>query len=179
MKNTALLVLAVALFAAVLNAQPAPAGNPLVSESKQSYNGIKNNLTRMAEKMPAENYDFKPVPEIRSFGETIAHMADSQMRTCAQVVGEQKTVDAASKKTKDELVAALKASFDECDKAWDSVTPENAAEIPQGSRRSRLGSLLYNLGHENEEYGYLAVYLRLKGVVPPSSDRSMAPAQKK
>lgn len=163
-------------FAAVANAQPA--ANPTLSETKQMYTMLKNNLVRMAEKMPAEDYGFKPVPEIRSFGETIAHVADSQTRTCAQVLGEQKTADAASKKTKDELVAAFKASFEVCDAAWESLTPANAAEIPQGGRRSRLGTLVYNLGHEDEEYGYLAVYLRLKNIVPPSSDRS-APMGKK
>ncbi len=163
-------------FAAVANAQPA--ANPTITETRQMYTAIKNNLVRMAEKMPAEDYSFKPVAEIRSFGDTIAHMADSQARTCAQVLGEQKSVDAASKKTKDELVAAFKASFDICDAAWDSLTPANAAEIPQGGRRSRLGTLVYNLGHQDEEYGYLAVYLRLKNIVPPSSDRS-APMGKK
>lgn len=175
MKSAVLIPIVLALGACLLNAQ-APAGNPLVTESKQAYTAIKTNLTRMAEKMPPENYDFKPVPEIRSFGETIAHISDSQMSACSTVRGQRKTGDAASKKTKDDLVAALNASFAECDAAWETITDANAAEIPQGSRRSRLGSLIYNTTHENEEYGYMAVYMRLKGVVPPSSDRGAMPA---
>jgi hypothetical protein len=174
-KHSVVIPIALALGACLLNAQ-APAGNSLVTESKQAYTAVKANLTRMAEKMPPENYDFKPVPEIRSFGETIAHMADSQMSACSSVRGPRKTGDAASKKSKDDLVAALKASFDECDAAWETVTEANAAEVPQGGRRSRLGSLIYNTTHENEEYGYLAVYMRLKGIVPPSSDRAAMPA---
>ncbi len=173
MRTLLLIILAVILASAVVNAQ-----SPVVTETRQMYTMVKNNFVRMAEKMPAEDFSFKPVAEIRSFGELMAHMADSQARTCAGVLGQQKSVDAASKKTKDEIVAALKASFEICDAAWDSLTPANFAEIPEGARRSRLGTLVYNLGHENEEYGYGAVYLRLKNIVPPSSDRS-APMGKK
>ena len=135
MKSAVLILIALALGACLLNAQ-APAGNSLVTESKQAYAAVKANLTRAAEKMPPENYDFKPVPEIRSFGETIAHISDSQMGACSSVKGPRKTGDAASKKSKDDLVAALKASFDECDAAWETVTDANAAEIPQGGQHS-------------------------------------------
>jgi len=167
-------VLALVLGAAALNAQaPASAGNPFISEAKPAYNTIKNNLTAMAAKMPPEAYDFKATPDVRTFGGLVAHIADTQMRTCAAVKGEQKTVDAASKTSKDDLVAALKASFDECDAAWDTVTDANAAELVGGGRmqRSRLGSLISGVViHDNEEYGYMAVYLRLKGIVPPSTE---------
>ena len=74
MKTAALLALSTcALFAQ----------NPTVAEMKTAYTAIKNNLTRMAEKMPADQYDFKPVNEIRSFGALMAHVADSQLRTCS------------------------------------------------------------------------------------------------
>ena len=79
-----------------------------------------------------------------------------------------------SKTAKADLVAALKASFDECDKAYDSLTDANASEMIKGPRgsRTKLGMLEGNITHDNEEYGYLAVYMRLKGQVPPSSDRA-------
>ena len=123
--------LLVRLCTAALTAQPpaAPAGPPQVSESRQGYEQVKGNLLKMAEKMPAESYDFKPVPEIRSFGELMAHVADSQMRTCSTVNGQQKSAEAASKKTKDELVAALKAAFAECDAAWDATNEGNAFQM--------------------------------------------------
>jgi len=145
--------------------------NPLIAESKRAYTAIKTNLTKAADKMSDENYSFKASPDIRTFGALIAHIADSQMRMCAQVKGEQKQADAASKTAKADLVAALKASFDECDAAWDSITDANAGEMLGGrAPRSKLGTLIYATTHDNEEYGYLAVYMRLKGVVPPSSE---------
>ncbi len=145
--------------------------SPLIAESKQAYTAIKTNLTKAADKMSEENYSFKPSPEIRTFGALIAHIADTQMRTCAAVKGEQKQADAASKTAKADLVAALKASFDECDAAWDSITDATAAEKLAGrGQRSKLGALIGITMHDNEEYGYLAVYMRLKGVVPPSSE---------
>jgi uncharacterized damage-inducible protein DinB len=148
------------------------AENPLSAEAKQSYTGIKNNLTKMAEKMPEEHYAFKPVPEIRSFGQLVAHVADSQARTCSMVNGEAKAVNAAQKTTKADLVAALKESFAMCDAAFDALTDAKAVEmIRMGQRqRTRLGALAAMSSHSNEEYGYMAVYLRLKGIVPPSSE---------
>jgi hypothetical protein len=145
--------------------------NPLLAESKRAYTAIKTNLTKAADKMSDENYNFKASPDIRTFGALIGHIADSQLRTCAAVKGEQKEATAASKTAKADLVSALKASFDECDAAWDSITEANAAEMLGGrAPRSKLGALIGNTTHSNEEYGYLAVYMRLKGVVPPSSE---------
>ena len=152
--------------AAALHAQPA-------KELQQLYNGVKNNLTRAAEKMPDDAYDFKASPDIRTFGALIGHIADSQMRTCSGVNGEMQQGKASSLTAKADLVAALKASFEACDKAYGSLTDANANEMMKGPRgeRSRLGILTGNVIHDNEEYGYLAVYMRIKGVVPPSSDR--------
>src|SRR5207248_2702070 len=115
--------------AGALHAQAPASGMPAIAEAKQSYNQIKNNLIRMAEKMPAENYDYKPVPEIRSFGELMAHIADAQTGTCSFVNGERKAGDAASKKTKDDIVAALKSSFALCDTAWDGTNDSNAMQM--------------------------------------------------
>jgi len=143
------------------------------NEAKQAYNGIKNNLTRMAEKMPDSDYEFKASPDIRTFGALVGHVAQSQTGTCSAVNGAMKKSDAASKTTKTDLVAALKDSFAECDKAFDSLTDANAKDMIKGPRgeRSRLGMLVGVITHSNEEYGYMAVYMRIKGIVPPSSDR--------
>ncbi len=146
--------------------------SPMSAELKQMYTGVKNNLTKMAEKMPEENYSFKPVPEIRTFGQIIAHIADAQAGTCASVNGDQKSVGAASKTSKADLVAALKESFAICDAAYDSLTDETAGKMIKTRRgeRSKMGALAGNVSHSNEEYGYLSVYMRLKSVVPPSSE---------
>lgn len=157
---------------AVATALSAQTANPLSTEAKQSYTGVKNNLVRMAEKVPDEHYAFKPVPEIRSFGELVAHVADSQARVCSAVNGEQKAVNAASKTAKADLVAALKESFAMCDTAFDALTDTTAVETVKMGRgqRTKLSALWGTTSHSNEEYGYMAVYLRLKGIVPPSSE---------
>src|SRR6476646_5637131 len=149
------------------------AQGPLSTETRQAYNNIKGNLTRAAEKMPEGDYDFKASPDIRTFGALIGHIAQSQMGACSAINGAMKKSDAGSKTSKADLVAALKDSFAECDKAFDSLTDANAPEMIKGPRgeRSRLGMLEGVITHDNEEYGYLAVYMRLKNVVPPSSDR--------
>jgi hypothetical protein len=160
------------LAAALSCAGAAFAQNPLSTEAKQAYTAIKNNLVKMAEKMPEDQYGFKPVPEIRTFGALVGHVADSMMRTCTSLSGEAKTAGAANKTAKTELVAALKDAMTACDAAYDSLTDATAADMiktPRG-QRSKLGALVGNTVHANEEYGYMAVYLRLKGVVPPSSE---------
>ena len=156
---------------AVAGAQPT---NPLIAEATQNYGFVKNNLLRLAEKMPEDQYAFKPVAEIRSFGEAVAHAADSQGFTCALVNGQKSTVDAASKKTKADLVAALKAAYAICDASMAALTDANMTDmvkLGQSTRyRSKIGLLVGMISHANEMYGYSAVYLRLKGIVPPSSE---------
>lgn len=153
-------------------AQPAQTANPLSAELKQMYNGVKNNLTKMAEKMPEEHYSFKATADVRTFGQLIGHVADSQARTCSALGGEMKSLNAGAKTSKADLVAALKESFAMCDKVVDSMTDAKATEmVTMGNRQStRLGALARTISHSNEEYGYMAVYLRLKNIIPPSSE---------
>ena len=120
MKRAIVIVVCIATVAgAVLRGQ---ATYPFISEAKQNYRIIKNNLVRTAQKMPDEHYNFKPAAESRSFGEAIAHVADSQARSCSLVNGDSRLVDAAAKTTKADLVAALKESFAICDTAFDAIT---------------------------------------------------------
>lgn len=166
-------ILAITAFAQTGAQQPAaPNPNPLSSDAKAMYNGVKNNLLKMADKMPEEHYAFKATPEVRTFGQLIGHVADSQARTCSAVLGDMKNLNASSKTSKADLVAALKESFSLCDKAFDGLTDAKAGEmISMGQRQStRLGALVRTVSHSNEEYGYMAVYMRLKGIVPPSSE---------
>jgi uncharacterized damage-inducible protein DinB len=142
-----------------------------IAEGKQLYTGIKNNLVAMADKMSEEDYAFKPTADIRSFGQLVAHVADVQAAACSVASGVQKRVGAASKTTKADLATALKASFDICDAAWDGLTDATANDqVSFGPiKGSKLGVLEFNTMHSDEEYGYMSVYLRLKGVVPPST----------
>jgi hypothetical protein len=159
-------------------ALPAQSPNPLSAEVRWSYATIKKNLTKLAEKMPAENYSFRPTPDVETFARRIAHIADANMNICAGLNGERKPLGAASKTSKGELVAALKESFDYCDRVFDALTDVTAVEMvssrlggpfPPEATRSRLATLYNLVRHSNEMYGYMAVYLRLKGVTPPTS----------
>lgn len=155
----------------VLQAQ----SNPVIAEMKANYTAVKNNLLKAAEKIPEDAYGWKPVDSVRTVGALIGHIAGAQARTCGIVSGKQTTVDV-NKTAKADLVAALKASFDACDAAWDSMTDAAATEMisGRGGQRSKLGMLVStSIIHNNEEYGYLAMYMRVKGIVPPSSDRPM------
>jgi hypothetical protein len=167
MNRTALLILAAALTAA-LHAQT----NPMIAEGKQSYTGVKNNLLKAAEKMPEDAYTFKPTPELQTFAQRVAHVA-GQIGTCSSLTGERKPNEANGKTAKADLVAALKASFDACDAAWDSMNDKSAMETVAGrggQQRAKLAMLIGNTTHIDEVYGTMTVYMRLKGIVPPSSE---------
>ena len=147
--------------------------NPVIAEQKAYYNRLKTNLTKAAEKMPDDAYSFKPTPEMQSFGERIAHIAN-QIGTCSSLTGERKPNPAQGKTSKADIVAALKTSFEACDAAWDSLNDKTAMEMVAGrggQQVSKLSMLINNNMHDQEMYGYISPYMRLKGVVPPTSDR--------
>jgi uncharacterized damage-inducible protein DinB len=175
-RHTAILMGTIVLLAAPVFAQApatAPTQAPSLSDAiRQMYNTVKNNLLKAADKMPDADYAFQPAPEERSFGAWIAHVADAQTNGCSRALGTPKTPNAASKTTKADLVAALKDSFDTCDAAYAALTEANANDPIQTFRgpTPRLASLAGNVAHDNECYGSIAVYLRLKGIVPPSSE---------
>jgi len=170
------LVGSLALCAAPLFAQaPSAAATsaPSTADSiKQTYNIVKNNLLKAADKMPDDAYAFKPTPDVRNFGGWVAHLADAQTAGCSRVNGNPQAPSASSKTTKADLVAALKASFDICDTAYNALTDANSNDTVQSFRgpTTRLAALAGNVSHDMEGYGAMAVYLRLKGIVPPSSE---------
>ena len=125
-----------------------------------------------AEKMPDGDYNFQPTVPERNFGGWVAHVADAQMGTCSRIAGSPKQLDANPKGSKTDLLAALKQSFEACDAVYDGTTDANASEPVQSfmGQTTRLASLWGNIGHDQECYGTMAVYLRLKGIVPPSTE---------
>lgn len=151
----------------------------MVSEPRQAYDRVKENILKAAEEMPEMDYGFQPTPDIRTFGQLVAHIADAQAHFCSAVSGTHMELNASSRKSKADIVAALKESNDECDKAYDSLTDGNADQMVGGGRmqRTRLGMLYLNVAHDNEEYGYMAVYLRLRHLVPPSSQARVVPVR--
>ncbi|HWD98888.1 MAG TPA: DinB family protein [Bryobacteraceae bacterium] len=163
---------AIAIALCLSGAAWAQTGPSAANEAKQAYNRTKSVLTRAAEKIPEADYSFKATPDVRTIGALIGHVADAQARMCAGLTGSQPPASASSKTAKADLVAVLQESFSLCDKAVDSLTEANALEAVGSGRmqRTRIGAIYGMIIHSNEEYGYLAVYLRLKGIVPPSSE---------
>jgi hypothetical protein len=154
----------------------AQGGNPLSDNMRSSWTNIRDLLTRMAEKMPAEEYRFKPTPEMQDFGQRMGHAVTFAMRGCAQAMGSQNAVKLSAAPTKEEVVAAMKQASAECDKTFQGLTDANLATMiaaGRGGQRPKMAVLQGTvLEHSQEMYGYMAVYLRLKGIVPPSSDRN-------
>ena len=146
---------------------------PLRSELKDQYAAVKNLIVRAAEKMPEDGYAFQPTKEERNFGGWVAHVADSEMRICSTIAGAAKNINAASKTTKTELLTALKEGFDACDAVYEANTDANLNDgvtLGRGGPRTRAALLVADIAHSNECYGTMAVYLRLKEEVPPSSE---------
>jgi hypothetical protein len=156
----------------------AQAPNALVSEAKFPWTVVRDNLLKMAEKMPVESYSFKPTPEIESFGQRLAHIGGANLFICQGVMGQQTTSRPGPLTSKPELMALLKQASAACDSAFDSLS-DAAAMVKISSRlggpfppeptRTKLATLNNMVRHSNEMYGYMCVYLRLKGIVPPSS----------
>jgi len=162
---------AITLAMVVAAAGAVQAQNPLSAELKRFYEGSKNNLMRSAELVSEADYSFKPAPTVRTFGEEIAHAAEFQMVFCGGAKGETPANPAAGKTSKADLIAALKASSDYCDAVYDSMTD---ATLPQmvkmfGRDFSKQGALYLNVIHNNETYGTMVPYMRIKNLVPPSS----------
>jgi Uncharacterized protein conserved in bacteria len=155
---------------AALSAQ----GRPLSADVKTDYKSVRDYFLRAAEKMPEADFGFRPSPDVRSFGQQVAHVADDQYNLCAPAKGE--TRKAAYRElentlsVKADLVAALKQAFAYCDGAYDALTDASGAEIVAGGR-TRFAMLNWNMWHTWEHYGNVVVYLRMKGLVPPSSEK--------
>lgn len=147
--------------------------NPLSTEVRQSWTRTWGNVVAAAEKMPEEHYGFKPAAESQSFRDLVAHTADSAMGACSGFNGERRQAGAREMTAKADLVGAIKAAGAECEKAYGAITDATATQMVTGPRgaRSRLGLLYGNVIHIEHEYAQMAVHFRLKGLVPPSSER--------
>ncbi len=157
--------------------QPAApaAADPVSKEPQTNYLRIKANILKAADKTPAEDYSYKPTPDIRTFARVVNHVTEAQARVCGAVNQSKPDAITVPPETADKaaIVAALNESFAECDKAYAATTDVNMTAIIDAgfAKRSRLGLLWGNVAHDNEQYATLALYMRLKGLVPPSSEK--------
>lgn len=164
------------LLLALALAAPQPAENPTVASIRGGYDLVKGHLLKAVEQVPEEHFAFKPTPEVRSLGDLFGHIADANFGICAIASGEKPSMSGIekSKKTKAELREALAASFKFCDAVFDGLTDARANETVKfllPGTHTRLGVLAFNAQHDWEHYGNLVTYMRLKGLVPPSSQR--------
>jgi uncharacterized damage-inducible protein DinB len=157
------------LTAATLAAQ----SGPIVGSAKGMYAEIKDSVMRTAQKVPAELYSYQPTPEVRTFAQLLGHEADGQYEFCSGVTGKpvnkniEKTV-----KDKAGIIAALKDAFAYCDAAFATMTEADAVTTVSlfGQKMTKIAVMDSNTAHTNEHYGNLVTYMRLKGIVPPTSE---------
>ena len=146
-----------------------------VEAIKSNWDGMIKNITVAAEEWPEAQYSYKPVSTVRSFGELVAHVAGSQDMICAAALGETQPAEDAVEKaatTKTAIVAALKASTERCAKAYAMTDAQGADAIEVfGGPNTKIGALTLNAVHDGEHYGNVVTYMRMKGMVPPSSRR--------
>jgi uncharacterized damage-inducible protein DinB len=175
MTRAVAVALGMAITTTTLGAQSPGGVAPHVAILKSQAETIRSLVLRTAEKVPENLYEFKPTPDVRSIGGLLGHIADGNHLLCG-VAGTGKTVvDQTNEKktTRADLVAALKASYAACDQVFAGTTDTNAATPVDffGQKQTRLGMLAVNNSHMWEHYGNLVTYMRLKNIVPPSSER--------
>ena len=178
---TAAFILLSAALAAGQAPSPAPTPPPPTKLSapadvQRAYNNLKANILKAADKMPAEDYSFRPTPDIRTFARVVNHVTEAQLRYCGALNGTAaETLPKVPPETADKttIVTALQASYAECDKAYAALTDDNLMQmLTLGPvTRTRIGFAWGNVSHDNEQYATLALYMRLKGLVPPSSEK--------
>jgi uncharacterized damage-inducible protein DinB len=174
-------ILAVSIGAQAQTVQPTPA-NSMAVWLRNAYSTNRNYLARAAEKMPEESYGMRPGPqmEVRTFGQILGHVANFNFLWCSQAKGEKNPAegrDFEKATTKADLVKGLNDALTYCDAVYSSLTDEwgmQTIPITQENGRQtqslRMSLLALNYGHNNEHYGNLVTYMRIRSIVPPSSE---------
>ena len=164
------------ILGATMAAAQTPAGSDTgyTATVRNSWNSVKRYVAASAEKMPADQYGFKPTPEVRSFGELIGHLANEHYLLCSPLKGEANPMaktDFEKTTSKAELVKAINDSNAYCDAAYAAMTddPKMIKPFSETRRSTAFQTMLLNVTHDNEHYGNMITYLRMKGIVPPSS----------
>jgi uncharacterized damage-inducible protein DinB len=167
-------IIVAVLFAAAMPAAGHAQAGPLVTPVRGTYDAAKGYVVRTAAKVPEDLLSFKPTPEVRSFGQILGHIANANFMFCALAKGEKspQTMDYEKAATKAELIKGLNAAFAYCDGVYGGMSDATAAEAIDvfGQKQTRMYALSLNAAHDFEHYGNLVTYMRLKGIVPPSSE---------
>jgi|ERR1700679_1395734 uncharacterized damage-inducible protein DinB len=148
---------------------------------------FETQMVPLAKAMPAEKYDFAPsaaifaagqtteYKDVRTFGAMVQHIAAANYFYASGFGGMKPDADVKALadgklKGKDQIVAALEASFKFVHTAMGTLTAQNAFESVRGTqtRASLAGGVV---AHGFDHYGQLAEYLRMNGIVPPASQK--------
>src|SRR5215469_7016033 len=160
-------------------AASAPPANPITASERGLYSFMSNAVIRAAEKMPEDNYTFKPTPDVRSFGQLVGHEADANYMFCSMAAGEANPTKGIekTKTSKADLVAAIKDAVAYCNKTYDGMTDAQGSKMVKfmNYNLAKLTLLSLNTAHTDEHYGNMVTYLRIKGIVPPTSESQPAP----
>ena len=142
-----------------------------MADIRTHWKTISGFVIQSAIDVPEEKYSYKPTSDVRSFGELFGHVAGAQSMFCAMALGEKPpSEDAVTAKTRTELIEALKLSNRNCERAYNQTDAAAGGQVDVfGEQRSRLYALMMNVMHDGEHYGNLITYLRMNGMVPPSS----------
>lgn len=167
--------------ATFVSAQPIPAGMKvgLPMYLAVGYNGLKQELLEAADEMPTDAYGSKPgkAAEMRTFGQVLLHVAETQFATCSSLKGAANPREGKSLErelaVKAEVMKALSESFEVCDAVFATLTDATAAEFMKVGQGEVVRSAVISglLAHDSEMYGIATVYLRAKNLVPPSTRR--------
>jgi uncharacterized damage-inducible protein DinB len=176
-----LITLAAAPFALHSQEPPAAPSNPITASEKGVYTLVSGEVVAAAEKMPEQNYSFKPTPEVRSFGQLVGHVADAQYGFCSTAAGEPEPMKdiEKTKTSKADLLIAVKDAIAYCNKVYAGMTDAQGSQMVKVMNYdlARLTVLSVNTAHTDEHYGNMVTYLRLKGIVPPSSEKRASQGQ--
>jgi uncharacterized damage-inducible protein DinB len=156
--------------------------DPLSSWLRNIYKGNRNNIARAAEKMPEEFYGLRPgaQKEVRTYGQIVGHLANFNYMWCAQAKGEKdpnQGNDFEKLTSKAELVKAINSALSYCDGVYAALTDASGMQMIEVTQENgkqqrvlRMSQLLLNVFHNNEHYGNIVTYLRIKSIVPLSSE---------
>ena len=167
-----LLLLAIATPLAAQQQQAADPARVAVAAARANWIAAHNYILRSAEQMSGANFAFQPVATVRTFAQIVAHVADDEMGWCAQILGEpmkqtqfEKTLTA-----KADVIKAIRDAGTYCERAY-AITDAQAAAVTTiwGGQQSKIRGLMDNAAHDWEHYGNIVTYMRMKGLVPPSS----------
>lgn len=167
-----------AVCAAACHAQDA-----VVRSLKGQVDMFRQNILEAAGKAPAAVYDFRPAPDVMTFHQQLAHIADANYIICSPLKNEANPNQGATEKKAagKDVIGAVKASFDYCDSALSALSDANlAGTVKRGSTERPLAYYaLHLLDHVSLHYGNLITYMRLKGIVPPETERRQQQAAPK